>query len=430
MLKRQKKRTHCRWYKFRACHTQPSWRTSPGRAWRSRALAWITGFSQSYRYSGMSVYVAPSATCCLVLATHFILPTWLRKSCKFSQRRPQFTSLRPLNGQTAPKLTWRLTVRFSQNINNLRYKWITRSPSFDLQLNRPWFLGMAVCMRSVLWGQQQSPADCLNNTFSCMWSPFRGLSESALCKSRTFEYRFRLWVCVQPATQCDSLCKRIKDWWRQNKETKSAKESICQSMTQNYKITHKPVACDTTWNMAVTRIHKHGTYTFAHLVWDKQKAYGYLHSSHIACVCKYAHLPATTQSDRDRVCVSAFSQDCLCSWSFERECLYVKQWTAARPHYCHSPHCLKERQREAKRSLSIQELKKGGDKGPKLNKCWKAAWRASPWSCALNKRERLWDNPSGSFSGETTQIHSIPGIRLNYRSTHTGVPICLSPASV
>lgn len=101
----------------------------------------------------------------------------------------------------------------------------------------------------------------------------------------------------------------------------------------------------------------------------------------------------------------------------------MKQWTAARPHYCHSPHCLKERQREAKRPLSIQELKKGGDKGPKLNKCWKAAWRASPWSCALNERERLWDNPSGSFSGETTQIHSVPGIQLNYKSTHTGVPI-------
>lgn len=101
----------------------------------------------------------------------------------------------------------------------------------------------------------------------------------------------------------------------------------------------------------------------------------------------------------------------------------MKQWTAARPHYCHSPHCLKERQREAKRPLSIQELKKGGDKGPKLNKCWKAAWRASPWSCALNERERLWDNPSGSFTGETTQIHSVPGIQFNYKSTHTGVPI-------
>lgn len=58
----------------------------------------------------------------------------------------------------------------------------------------------------------------------------------------------------------------------------------------------------------------------------------------------------------ETVCV-CFLQDRLCSWSFKCECLYVKRWTAARPHYCHSPHCLKERQREAKRPLSIQEPK-------------------------------------------------------------------------
>lgn len=133
-----------------------------------------------------------------------------------------------------------------------------------------------------------------------------------------------------------------------------------------------------------------------------------IHLTLHVCVNMHICQPQRRVAETVCVCLSAFSQDGLCSWSFERECLYVKQWTAARPHYCHSPHCLKERQREAKRPLSIQELKKGGDKGPKLNKCRKAAWRGSPWSCALNERERLWDNPSGSFSGETTQIHSIP----------------------
>lgn len=78
------------------------------------------------------------------------------------------------------------------------------------------------------------------------------------------------------------------------------------------------------------------------------------------------------------------------------------------PHYCHSPHCLKERQREAKRLLSIEEPREDGDKRPKLNKCRKAAWRASPWSYDLNERDGCRDIPSGSFSGETTQILSIP----------------------
>lgn len=116
-------------------------------------------------------------------------------------------------------------------------------------------------------------------------------------------------------------------------------------------------------------------------------------------------------------------QCCLCSWYYKCECSCVKQWRAARPHYCHSPHCLKERQREAKRLLSIEEPRKDGDKRPKLNKCRKAAWRASPWSCALNERERLQGYPIWGFQlgDHTDTLH--PSIQLNYRSTHTGVPV-------
>lgn len=128
------------------------------------------------------------------------------------------------------------------------------------------------------------------------------------------------------------------------------------------------------------------------------------------------------------VCVSIFfwrgSSVFLVIWEWMFVCEAVDSRQASLLSFSSLP------QREAKRLLSIQELKKGGDKGPKLNKCWKAAWRASPWSCALNERERLWDNPSGSFSGETTQMHSIPGIQFNYKSTHTGVAIYWSPPSV
>lgn len=101
----------------------------------------------------------------------------------------------------------------------------------------------------------------------------------------------------------------------------------------------------------------------------------------------------------------------------------VKQWTAARPHYCHSPHCLKERQREAKRLLSTEEPREDGDKGPKLNKCRKAAWRASPWSYALNERERLQGYPIWVFQwgDHTDTLHA--SIQLNYGSVHTGAPV-------
>lgn len=134
------------------------------------------------------------------------------------------------------------------------------------------------------------------------------------------------------------------------------------------------------------------------------------------CVC----VPAIAQSECDCVCLHL--QCRLCSWYYKCECLCVKQWTAARPHYCHSPHCLKERQREAKRLLSIEELRKDGDKRPKLNKCWKAAWRASPWSYDLNERERLQGYPIWVFQrvDHTDTLH--PSIQLN-RSTHTGVPV-------
>lgn len=101
----------------------------------------------------------------------------------------------------------------------------------------------------------------------------------------------------------------------------------------------------------------------------------------------------------------------------------MKQWTAARPHYCHSPHCLKERQREAKRLLSTEEPREDGDKGPKLNKCRKAAWRASPWSYALNERERLQGYPIWVFQwgDHTDTLHA--SIQLNYGSVHTGAPV-------
>lgn len=46
--------------------------------------------------------------------------------------------------------------------------------------------------------------------------------------------------------------------------------------------------------------------------------------------------------------------------------VWVKRWRAARPHYCHSPHWRKERQREAKRLLSIEELKRDEHKGLKI----------------------------------------------------------------
>ena len=52
----------------------------------------------------------------------------------------------------------------------------------------------------------------------------------------------------------------------------------------------------------------------------------------------------------------------LCSWYHKCECLCVKQWTAARPHYCHSPHCLKERQREAKRGKAAA-FNRGAEEG-------------------------------------------------------------------
>lgn len=106
-------------------------------------------------------------------------------------------------------------------------------------------------------------------------------------------------------------------------------------------------------------------------------------------VCKYACVCACLGKEQVVECVYLLLQCCLYSWYYKCECLCVKWWTAARPHYCHSPHCPKERQREAKRLLSIEKLRKDGDKRLKLNKCWKAVWRTSLWSCALNERGRL-----------------------------------------
>lgn len=63
------------------------------------------------------------------------------------------------------------------------------------------------------------------------------------------------------------------------------------------------------------------------------KVYGYLHSFRIVCVCSTKWV---------RLCM------CLCSLYSKCECLCVREWTGARPHYCHSPHCLNERQRGTK----------------------------------------------------------------------------------
>lgn len=112
-----------------------------------------------------------------------------------------------------------------------------------------------------------------------------------------------------------------------------------------------------------------------------------IHVTQHVCVNMHACVPPKPQSEGDRVCL--YLPRRLCSRYYKCECLCVKQWTAARPHYCHSPHCPKERRGEAKRALSVKGLKKDGDKSPKLYKCWKAAWRASPRPCALNERERL-----------------------------------------
>lgn len=77
-------------------------------------------------------------------------------------------------------------------------------------------------------------------------------------------------------------------------------------------------------------------------------------------------------------CVYLHLQCCLCSWYYKCECLCVKQWTAARPHYCHSPHCLKEKQREAKRLLSIEEPRKDGDKRPKIKQMLESGLESQP----------------------------------------------------
>lgn len=118
----------------------------------------------------------------------------------------------------------------------------------------------------------------------------------------------------------------------------------------------------------------------------------------------------------ETVCVCVCSV--VCSWHYKCECLCVKRWTAARPHDCHSPHCLKERQREAKRLLSIEEPRKDADKRPKLNKCWKARGHAL-WI----RENGCRDNPSWVFQcgDHTDTLHA--SIQLNYKSTHTGVPV-------
>lgn len=124
---------------------------------------------------------------------------------------------------------------------------------------------------------------------------------------------------------------------------------------------------------------------FPHLVWQKKKnklMTTCIRVTQHECVNKHA---CVCECD----CVCLHSQRRLCSRYYKCECLCVKQWTAARPHYCHSPHCLKERQREAKRALSVAELKEDGDKSSKLYKRWKAARRASLRPCALNEREWL-----------------------------------------
>lgn len=92
------------------------------------------------------------------------------------------------------------------------------------------------------------------------------------------------------------------------------------------------------------------------------------------CIQFTLHVCAEAVSVCECVCVCVICVPGIISVNL---CVCAKQWTAARPHYCHSPHCLKERQSKAMRLLSIEEPRKDGDKRPKLNKCWKAAWRAS-----------------------------------------------------
>lgn len=92
------------------------------------------------------------------------------------------------------------------------------------------------------------------------------------------------------ATQHDSLCRRIKDEQKQNKETFCNIEYLLNQLDRII-IKYKTEAYNTIFNedVAVNCKYKQRTYICT-LGVARTKAYGYLHSFHIACVlvCKYA----------------------------------------------------------------------------------------------------------------------------------------------
>lgn len=119
------------------------------------------------------------------------------------------------------------------------------------------------------------------------------------------------------------------------------------------------------------------------------------------------------------VCVPGIISVNVCVW---------RQWTVARPHYCHSPHCLKERRREAERALSVGG-RKMETKAPNYTNAGERLGEPAHGHVLWMRENGCRDNPSGSFRGGPHRYTPSQRSAPPPRRTHRGAAPCADPNS-